>query len=139
MLFRSVPTTTGITVNTQTFSGVVSGSGSLTKNGQSTLILSGNNAASLALMGSAGLTVNDGVLQVSTATSAQAATVGGLGIAPLSTVADNLRLDGGILSFQQAATLPATRGIQVGSPVAGNLTAGGLDVGGSAQIGRAHV
>ncbi|NBX34586.1 hypothetical protein EBR16_04410, partial [bacterium] len=127
-----VPTSTGITANAQTLSGVVTGSGALTKAGLSTLVLSGNNSATLALMGNGAVTVNDGVLQVSTTSSAQASTMGGLGIAPVTTVADNLRLDGGVLAFQQAATIPATRGIQVGSPVAGNLTAGGIDIGGAA-------
>lgn len=110
-----VPTSTGITANAQTLSGTIAASGTLTKTGLSTLILSGNNAASIAYLGTGGVTVTDGILQVSTTTSAQAATVGGLGIAPLTAVAANLRLDGGVLSFQQSATLPATRGIQVGS------------------------
>ena len=103
----------GTTFNLQTLSGVlVSGSlgNSIVKNGPGTLLLSGNNQGTLNLTGAQAITINNGTLQIGTATVTGDAS---LGVAPTTFVSNNIVLNGGVLSWVSGVneTLNASRGI----------------------------
>ena len=106
---------------TGTISGFISdsfaGSGSMIKNGGGTLLLTANNAPLLNWSGANAIQILDGVLQISGTDNA-------LGMAPASFVANNIVLDGGVLSdITTSASLNANRGITLG----GANTFGAID------------
>lgn len=83
------------------FSGVIGGSGSLTKTGNGTLYLTGANTFS------GKTTVNAGMVAINSESS--------LGTAPGSFTPDQLTLNGGTLQNTATLTLSANRGIYLGS------------------------
>ena len=106
----------GTSFNPQTLSGVITGSGSLIKNGPGTLALSGANQGSLNLTGANAIQITGGTLQTGALDQS-------LGMVPASFVANNIDIDGGILNLLNASfILNPNRGITLGSSVAGANT-----------------
>ncbi len=103
----------------QTLSGVISGSGSITKAGTGSLVLSGANTYSGKTI------VNGGTLTINTSGDSC------LGTAPASPVADQLTLNAGAtfsLGSAANASLSANRGITLGGAAAINLTSKDLTI-----------
>jgi fibronectin-binding autotransporter adhesin len=98
-----------------TLDDAISGTGTLTKLGSGTLILSGTNSYSGAT------TIGGGIVQVSSD-------------ANLGTVAGSLSLQGGVL--QAGASFTSARNIQVGSPTANSIDTQGFNVTLAGTIGN---
>lgn len=105
--------------NAYTYSGILSGSGTLAKLGAGTLTLSGTNTHT------GKTTVSGGILSI--------ASDANLGTAPGSATADQLTLDGGTLVITGATTLNANRGITIGSS-GGTIDTSGLGTGTGFQV-----
>ncbi len=131
-------TTVDDTSNSLTLSGVISGSGILTKIGNNTLTLSGANTYS------GGTAVNGGFVAISAA-GATPGSASSLGVVPATVSAANVTLNGGGLLDTASLTLNANRGITLAGnglldatpgvtfTVNGNISgSGGLTVDGGA-------
>jgi fibronectin-binding autotransporter adhesin len=106
----------------QSYGNIISGGGTLTKQGDGTLTLSGANSFS------GGTTINGGILSVGANNN--------LGVNPGAATPGNIVINGGALSSSASLTLNANRGIALGSATpssggtidvaAGTLTYGGI-------------
>jgi fibronectin-binding autotransporter adhesin len=97
-----------------TYSGILSGGGSLAKAGTGTMILSGSNSFS------GGVTISNGAVSVSADSN--------LGAVPLLPTAGNVTLDGGKLTASSSFVLGFTRGFALG------LSGGTIEVAGGQSV-----
>jgi autotransporter-associated beta strand protein len=125
----SATLTAGADATSTTFSGVVSGTGNLTKTGAGNLTLSGANTYSGAT------TISGGILNISADSN--------LGTAPGAVTANKLTLDNGTLQTTATMTLNSNRGVTLGAsggtldvnPIT-TLTYGGI-IAGSGSLTKA--
>ncbi|MGB8166722.1 MAG: autotransporter-associated beta strand repeat-containing protein, partial [Chthoniobacteraceae bacterium] len=103
-------TITGLSTAANGFSGSILGGGTLIKQGFGNLTLSGPNAGSLDLTAANAIQIKNGTLQLTNATGDAA-----LGFVPGAPVANNIVIDGGVLSGTTGAVvLNTNRGITLG-------------------------
>lgn len=100
----------GVTVNTQTLSGVITSAGTgnrLIKQGIGNLAITGNNAATLDWTGAQAVQILNGTLSIGADEA--------LGAVPSSAVTNNIVINGGALAYTASYNLAGNRGISLGS------------------------
>lgn len=106
----NVTAVSGSTFSAQALGGAIVGSGTLIKQGIGTLALTGPSMGSADFTGAQAFQIKNGTLQLTNAVGDAA-----LGMVPVAPVADNIVIDGGVLSATGGTvTLNVNRGITLG-------------------------